>query len=114
MLLPLKQLREDKGITQSELSKIMNVSSSTIGMWEQGRREPDYVNLKKLADFFHVTTDYLLSYNDLNTKTPPSTYNEKRTELLKAYDGLNADGQILLIGMLNLLRESHGKKVAVN
>ena len=37
----LKELRAQKGYTQSELGKMLGVSASTIGMYEQGRREPD-------------------------------------------------------------------------
>ena len=59
-MLHLKQLRESKAITQFELSKDLKISASTIGMYEQGRREPDGETLKKIAQYFGVTTDYLL------------------------------------------------------
>ena len=56
----LKELRQGKNLTQKDLSKILQISASTIGMYEQGRREPDHETLTKLADFFDVPTDYLL------------------------------------------------------
>lgn len=56
----LKELRQYKSITQSDLGKALNISPSAIGMYEQGRREPDAEILVKIADFFDVTTDYLL------------------------------------------------------
>lgn len=59
-MLHLKELRTSRGLTQSELSKALNVSASSIGMYEQGRREPDNTTLKKIASYFEVTTDYLL------------------------------------------------------
>lgn len=59
-MLYLKELRENKGLTQSELAKILSVSPSSIGMYEQGRREPDSETLRKLSSFFNVTIDYLL------------------------------------------------------
>ena len=55
----LKKLRTSKNLSQSKLSKILGISSSTIGMYEQGRRFPDQTILTKIADFFDVSTDYL-------------------------------------------------------
>ena len=56
----LKKLREEKGLTQSELGKELGISPSTIGMYEQGRRVPDVPILKKMSAFFNVSIDYLL------------------------------------------------------
>lgn len=53
MILPLKQLRKKKGIIQLGLSKTLRVAPSTVGMWEQGYREPDCEMLGKIADFFN-------------------------------------------------------------
>ena len=58
----LKELRTANGITQADLAKILKISSSTIGMYEQGRREPDKKILLAMADYFKVTTDYLLGH----------------------------------------------------
>ncbi len=57
----LKELREEKGITQKELGKIINISDRVIGYYEANNRFPkdEYV-LKKLADFFEVSIDYLV------------------------------------------------------
>ena len=63
-MLHLKELRTQKGLTQSELSKALNVSASSIGMYEQGRREPDTTTLAEIAAYFNVTTDYLLGLPD--------------------------------------------------
>ena len=47
-----------------EFSKIIGVSQQTIGSWETGRTSPDIEMIKKIAQYFNVTTDYLLG-NDL-------------------------------------------------
>lgn len=60
----LRELRIQKGLTQAELSKALQVSASSIGMYEQGRREPDNETLGRIANFFNVTTDYLLGRTD--------------------------------------------------
>ena len=68
----LKKLRTSKNLSQSKLSKILGISSSTIGMYEQGRRFPDQTILTKIADFFDVSTDYFLGRNPQN---PPTEFN---------------------------------------
>lgn len=56
----IKSLRETVNITQSELSKHLNVTRSSVNAWEQGVSVPSTALLVQLAQFFHVSTDYLL------------------------------------------------------
>jgi len=56
----LKLLRRKSNLTQSKLAEILEISSSTIGMYEQNRRDPDTSMLSKIADYFNVSVDYLL------------------------------------------------------
>lgn len=59
----LKQLREEKGISQLELSKQIGVSPSSITMYEQGERVPrDYVKIK-IAEFFGETVENIFFSN---------------------------------------------------
>lgn len=60
----LRKAREEKGLTQAEVAKLLDMSASTIGMYEQGRRDPDTDTLKKLAELYEVSTDYLLGRTD--------------------------------------------------
>ncbi|MDY0235105.1 MAG: helix-turn-helix transcriptional regulator [Gudongella sp.] len=61
----IKKERISKDITQLELSKVLEVSTSTVGMYEQNRRSPDNETLTKLAKYFNVSTDYLLGNSDI-------------------------------------------------
>lgn len=57
----LKELREEKGMNQREFAADFGVSPATVGMWESGAREPRTLEqLQRIADYFHVTVDYLL------------------------------------------------------
>lgn len=58
----LKELRQKKKLSQDELARMMNLSRTTITMWETNKREPDFESVKMLAEIFNVTTDYLLGY----------------------------------------------------
>lgn len=60
----LKQLRESHELTQKEFAEQIGITGEnciqTISAWETSRREPSFATLVKIADFFGVTTDYLL------------------------------------------------------
>ena len=56
----LKELRLEKELTQTDVAKVMNITYNTICFWEKGRSSPNISELKKLAQFFNVSTDYLL------------------------------------------------------
>ncbi|MHB9949470.1 transcriptional regulator [Clostridium botulinum] len=76
----LKELREEKELTQEELGKLLSVSRQTVSGYEAEIIEPNINNLVRLADIFNVSLDYLLGrtkerYN-LNLE------NKKNKELL--------------------------------
>lgn len=54
-------LRRNAGMNQQTLAARLGVSTSAVGMYEQGRREPSGETLVKLAQIFDVTTDFLLT-----------------------------------------------------
>lgn len=56
----LASLRAEKGICQKELAAYLNVSIGTISNYENGIHSPDLTTLCRLADYFSVSTDYLL------------------------------------------------------
>lgn len=60
----LKELRNEKGITQEELAKTFKVNRMTIVQWEKGTSQPSYLVLKKLADFFSVDVKYFYGGDD--------------------------------------------------
>ena len=56
----LMKLRKEKGILQKEVAAHLHMSVSTISSYEKGVHTPDLDTLIKLADFYEVSTDYLL------------------------------------------------------
>lgn len=60
----LAALRKEKGISQAQLAKMLNMGQSTIAMYERNKRRPDPETLERLADFFQVSVDYLLGRTD--------------------------------------------------
>lgn len=64
----LKELRQGRKLTQEEFAKLSGISRSAIGMYESGRREPNFKTLELIADFFNVDMDYLLGKSDTTTQ----------------------------------------------
>lgn len=56
----LKQLRINKGLTQSELAKQLNIGQSAISKWEKDKTIPDVTTLKSLSSFYGVPIEELL------------------------------------------------------
>ena len=56
----LRYLREQKGISQAEVARRLDINHITYGLYEQGRRHPNYEMLIQFADFYDVSIDYLL------------------------------------------------------
>ncbi|WP_434632006.1 helix-turn-helix domain-containing protein [Thermoanaerobacterium thermosaccharolyticum] len=64
----LKQLRNEKNLTQEELAKYIGTTRATLASWETGRREPDMETLRKLSDYFNVTLDWLMGNTDIRNQ----------------------------------------------
>ena len=76
----LKLLRKNADVTQDELAQYLQVSRSTIAGYETKNRQPDYDKLYMIAQFFHVSTDYLISGSDIRpveVSTVDSSMNER-------------------------------------
>lgn len=63
----LKLLREEKNMTQAEIAQLIGVTSQAYGLYENGKRDISTENLKKLSNFFGVTTDYIVGNSNERT-----------------------------------------------
>ena len=85
----IAELRKMHGYSQARLAKLIGVAQNTISNWEQGKREPDYTSLKKLAYYLDCTVDYLLGglsfgvtfvFSPLDSDGFPDCYAEKLSD----------------------------------
>lgn len=60
----LRELRCEKGVTQLEMAAVLQMKLRSYQHYEGGDRRPDYEGLVALADYFQVSTDYLLGRTD--------------------------------------------------
>lgn len=113
-----KQLRKNKKITQVELSKILNVQQTTVSKWEVGRAVPDYPTLSKIAEFYGVTTDYLLGLENKSGETklavtPNSVYEQPTAEewhLLKQLREFDEFDRELVVSQIETLSKKYKSK----
>ncbi|WP_312516219.1 helix-turn-helix transcriptional regulator [Anaerospora sp.] len=86
--LRLAELRSARGLTQQQLADLTGLTRGRLNNYEQGTREPDLVTLQSLADFFEVTTDYLLGRTDTTAEAAIET-------MSKIDDALGEDPDLL-------------------
>jgi repressor LexA len=68
----LKELRKQKGYTQAKVAKIMGISQNNYSYWENGKVKIDGESIKKLADLFGTSVDYILGRTEQpSPKLPP-------------------------------------------
>ena len=102
----LKELREERNLTQWDVANGIQTSQRNIGRWEKGEVLPSSEFIVKLADFFQVSADYLLGRSDdlgvvtIQSGAPEITPEEK--ELVQLYRSLSPQFRKMAIDMLHL------------
>ncbi|GAB2021684.1 helix-turn-helix transcriptional regulator [Pseudolactococcus yaeyamensis] len=81
----LKSLRLEHKLTQKEIAEKLGVSKMTYSYWENGQRNPK--NVQQLADFFNVSTDYLLGKTDIKNQKKLDDDLEKSLDTFRSFDG---------------------------
>ena len=64
----LRELRKSRGISQVKLAMDLNMAQNTVSRYETGTREPSIAELIKIADYFHVSVDYLIGHTSSLTE----------------------------------------------
>lgn len=75
----LKKLRNNANLSQKELSDRLHINRSTYARYETSSTQPDFDTLVKLANYFNVTTDYILG----NSDDPHKTESEELQEFIE-------------------------------
>lgn len=70
----LREIRKSANVTMKSLGQHCGVSESTISLYENGKHEPDHETLKKIADYFNVSIDYLLGRTECKRKFSQDEY----------------------------------------
>lgn len=98
----LKQLRKEKGLTQTELAKLINIGNKTISDYERNITSPDIETLNVIAGYFNVSTDYLLGKT--NQKNPKQQLSESQVQILSGIDNLTDEQAQSVVNYINFLK----------
>lgn len=106
----LKDLRKEKGMTQTELATTFGVSSGTVAMWETGKRKPSFEMFEKLTQVFYKRIDYILGTSDDSTPVKLNdmevaqlgnwTIQEEYEDVMRKYSLLDDFGQKTIAAIL--------------
>lgn len=100
----LKELRNEKGITQRAMAEELNISISTLSHWECDYQEPAFKDLILLCTFFDVTADEILGISESGSAPVIAPIGDKYTaserELIAKYRKLSPDLKEMLNGII--------------
>lgn len=112
----LKELREERHLTQNDIAKEIKTSQTNIGRWEKELNEPAASFLIRLADFFQCSTDYLLGREDdlgnitIQTEKPAPLPQDEQ-ELLNIYQALSPAHRSQILEYARYFAEKSGTKI---
>ena len=89
----IRELREEKHITQIRLSTELGVAQETISAYEQGRHMPSVSTLIKLSSILDASMDYIMMKSDTRNIIEATSLPDSETRLLGYYKKLNSSGK---------------------
>lgn len=119
----LAHQRKLMGLSQEQLAKRLNVSMSSVAMYETNKRQPDNETIINMANLFGVTTDYLLDHDDTSTSLSNATEDKELNQkilqmaqdefdrtLFKKYGDLSDEKKKLVMAVINGIIEEADKE----
>lgn len=82
----IAELRSNAHMSQFQLAKVLGIGTSTLGMYETNKRKPSPKVLKHIADYFNVSTDYLLGRSN-NKKEKKGLSLDEAVDSVMSFDG---------------------------
>ncbi len=98
-MLQLKNLMKTKNLTQQDLAEELNVTRGSIYKYLQGKAEPNIDNLKKIADLYDVTVDYLIGH-PTKSGLPLTMYTSNQQQIIAMLKELDDAQCLKLIGYI--------------
>lgn len=97
----IKELRDEKGMSQKELAEMLDIHRTAVAKYEAGANGAKTEILERLANIFDVSTDYLLGRTDTRrTERGGETLDAEEREILTLFRELNAEGRLAAFGMI--------------
>lgn len=99
----IASLRKSKGMSQIALSMKLNISQKMVSAYENGKSEPSIATLKRLADIFQTSVDYIIGYTDVKQpidKITQQNLNEIECSMLDGFRALPERQQNIALGVI--------------
>ena len=106
-----RELRESRGLNQTQVGELANVAQSAVSKWERGESEPPQGTLRILADFYGVSIDYLLGREPETERAPDTAeavseaLTEKEKEFLTYAGQMSEEQKGFLVAVMRALIE---------
>lgn len=95
------KLMKQKGVTMYRVSKDTKIAQATLIDWKNGKTHPKYDKMQKIAEYFNVPVDYLLTGEE--KENPPAGYGEGKSEDTILFSAYKAAPQNVQEAIRNLL-----------
>lgn len=106
----LQQLRKSRGLTQDDLAEILGISLSSYQKYERDAISPSYETLCKIADFYHVTTDYLLGREPATDPFDMLQLPEDQKSVMERFASFPDDVRAIILDAIKELAEAAKKR----
>lgn len=106
----LQQLRKSRGLTQDDLAEILGISLSSYQKYERDAISPSYETLCKIADFYHVTTDYLLGREPATDPFDMLPLPEDQKSVMERFASFPDDVRAIILNAIKELAEAAKKR----
>ena len=97
----IKEARTKKGLTQSDLGKMLGKSNNAITNWEKGTNSPDVDSIELLCSILGIPVNYMFKPRE-NEKSPSIEFSIEEQKLITSYRKLSHDNQMKVIGMIEI------------
>jgi len=97
----IKVLREGKNVSQKELAQAIGVSDVMVSLYEQGKKYPSLSTIVRIAEYFNVSTDYLLGIKTSANDDIPENIKAVARNLME----LSEEKRKLAIDMIKIMSE---------
>lgn len=108
----LRDLREDKDLSQTEIANVINTSQSYYAQYENGKRAIPFDRIVELANYYNVSLDYIAGRTNDKKGLTRSELSDDETALIKNYRDLTEQQQGMILGRIETYKEENAEQIA--
>ena len=105
----LKKIRKEHNLTQAEVAKILQTSSVNYNRYENGLVQIDIQSLITLADYYHVSLDYLLDHK-VKGNVDTSSFSDTKKGCVLLIDKLTEENATILLGYITHMTQTQNER----